>query len=116
MSRLARDKAIDVLIRAMPAVRAEVPTACLLLVGRGDYRPALEQLVEALGLEEAVRFLGFVPEDDMPALYRACACFAIASTYEVQSLPTLQALATGLPVVAADAVALPEMSRMGERH
>ncbi|HHX44453.1 MAG TPA: glycosyltransferase family 4 protein [Chloroflexi bacterium] len=113
VSRLARDKAIDVLIRAMPAVRAEVPTACLLLVGRGDYRPALEQLVEALGLEEAVRFLGFVPEDDMPALYRACACFAIASTYEVQSLPTLQALATGLPVVAADAVALPEIVKDG---
>jgi glycosyltransferase involved in cell wall biosynthesis len=40
-------------------------------------------------------------------------CFAIASTYEVQSLPTLQALATGLPVVAADAVALPEIVKDG---
>lgn len=113
VSRLARDKAIDILIRAMAEVRAQAPSASLLLVGRGDYRPALEQLTRELGLEEAVRFMGFVPEDDMPALYRACHCFAIASTYEVQSLPTLQALATGLPVVAADAVALPEIVKDG---
>ena len=113
VSRLARDKAIDVLIRAMPEVRSWVPTACLLLVGRGDHRPALEELTEELGLEGVVRFMGFVPEADMPALYRACDCFAIASTYEVQSLPTLQALATGLPVVAANAVALPEIVKDG---
>jgi 1,2-diacylglycerol 3-alpha-glucosyltransferase len=113
VSRLARDKAIDVLIRAMPRVRSQVPAASLLLVGRGDHRPALEELTAELGLEGVVRFLGFVPEEDMPALYRACHCFAIASTYEVQSLPTLQALATGLPVVAADAVALPEIVKDG---
>jgi len=113
VGRLARDKAIDVLIRAMPYVRSQVPSASLFLAGRGDHRPALEELTAELGLEDAVRFLGFVPEDDMPALYRACHCFAIASRYEVQSLPTLQALATGLPVVAADAVALPEIVKDG---
>jgi glycosyltransferase involved in cell wall biosynthesis len=42
-------------------------------------------------------------------LYRAANLFAIASTCEVQSLPTLQAVATGLPVVAAEAMALPEL-------
>jgi len=110
--RLAQDKEIDVLIKAMPSVldRCE---AHLLLVGRGDYRPELEEWVDDLDLGRWVHFLGFVPEEDMPALYRAVDLFAIAATTEVQSLPTLQAVATGLPVVAADAMALPELVHDG---
>lgn len=112
VSRLAKDKEIDVLIEAMPQICASRP-AHLLLVGRGDERPRLEQRALELGVQEHVHFLGFVPEEDMPALYRACDLFAIASVYEVQSLPTLQAVATGLPVVAANAVALPELVHNG---
>ncbi len=112
VSRLARDKEIDVLIRAMKEVHAEVG-AHLLLAGRGDDRPRLEDLVSELGLEHCVHFLGFVPEEDLPALYRAVDLFAIASLVEVQSIPTLQAVATGLPVVAADSLALPELVRDG---
>jgi glycosyltransferase involved in cell wall biosynthesis len=107
-SRLARDKEIDVLIRAMAVICAE-REAHLLLVGRGDDRPRLEALAASLGLTRWVHFLGFVPEEDMPAIYRAADLFAIASTCEVLSIPTLQALATGLPVVAVDALALPEL-------
>lgn len=107
-SRLARDKEIDVLIRAMALICAE-REAYLLLAGRGDDRPRLEELTASLGLTRWVHFLGFVPEEDMPALYRAADLFAIASTCEVLSIPTLQALATGLPVVAVDALALPEL-------
>jgi 1,2-diacylglycerol 3-alpha-glucosyltransferase len=112
VSRLARDKEIDVLIRAMgqgPATEG----VHLLLVGRGDDRPRLEALRQELGLEGHARFLGFVPEEDLPALYQAADLFAIASKCEVQSLPSLQAAATGLPVVAADAVALPELVEHG---
>lgn len=112
VSRLAKDKEIDILIRAMPRVRT-ARNAHLLLVGRGDDRARLEDLVVESGLQHCVHFLGFVPEEDMPALYRASDLFAIASVCEVQSLPTLQALATGLPVVAADAVALPELVHDG---
>ncbi len=113
VSRLARDKEIDILIQAMPIIRRQWP-AHLLLVGRGDDRSRLEDLVAELGLQEAVHFLGFVAEEDMPPLYRSVDLFAIASTCEVQSLPTLQAVATGLPVVAANALALPELVRDGE--
>jgi glycosyltransferase involved in cell wall biosynthesis len=112
VSRLAKDKEIDLLVRAMPYVRA-TQDAHLLLVGRGDERHRLEDLVGQSGLGHCVHFLGFVPEEDMPALYRASDLFAIASECEVQSLPTLQAVATGLPVVAADAVALPELVHDG---
>ena len=54
-------------------------------------------------------FLGYVPESDLPGLYRAADIFAIASDVEVQSIPTLQAAASGLPIVAASAAALPEL-------
>jgi len=112
VGRLAQDKEIDILIRTMSRVCAE-REAHLLVVGRGDERVRLERLTEELSLQRYVHFLGFVPEEDMPALYRAVDLFAIASLCEVQSLPTLQAVATGLPVVSADAVALPELVHEG---
>ena len=112
VSRLAKDKEIHVLIEAMQHLGSDLG-AELLLVGRGDDEPRLRELTAELGLEHRVRFLGFVPEADLPALYRASDLFAIASICEVQSLPTLQAAATGLPVVAADAVALPELVHDG---
>lgn len=112
VGRLARDKEIDVLIRAMACGCARFG-AHLLLVGRGDDRERLEDIVAELDLGSCVHFLGFVPEEDLPALYRAVDLFAIASTCEVQSLPTLQALATKLPVVAVNAMALPELVHDG---
>lgn len=108
VSRLAKDKEIDILIRAMPLLWAR-HRAHLLLAGRGDDQHRLEAVTRELGLEHCVHFLGFVPEADLPSIYRLSDLFAIASICEVQSLPTLQGAATGLPLVATDAVALPEL-------
>jgi len=108
VGRLAKDKKIDVLIRAMPAIWS-THRGHLILVGRGDARQQLAALAESLGVQDCVHFLGFVPEEDLPGLYRVCNLFAIASDVEVQSIPTLQAAATGLPIVAANAAALPEL-------
>jgi glycosyltransferase involved in cell wall biosynthesis len=113
VGRLAKDKKLDVLIRAMAQIK-DLHPAHLLLVGRGDDRERLEELVEDLDLQERVHFLGFVPEADLPALYRQSDIFTIASDVEVQSIPTLQAAATGLPIVAADAAALPELVEDGK--
>jgi 1,2-diacylglycerol 3-alpha-glucosyltransferase len=108
VGRLAKDKKIDVLIRAMPPIWSTY-RGHLILVGRGDARQQLAELAESLGVQDCVHFLGFVPEEDLPGLYRQCDIFAIASDVEVQSIPTLQAAATGLPIVAANAAALPEL-------
>jgi 1,2-diacylglycerol 3-alpha-glucosyltransferase len=105
VGRLARDKKIGVLIRSMAAVE----DAHLLIVGRGDDRERLGELAREVGVAERVHLLGFVPEQDLPGIYRAADLFAIASDVEVQSIPTLQAAASGLPIVAADAAALPEI-------
>jgi glycosyltransferase involved in cell wall biosynthesis len=62
-------------------------------------------------MSHCVHFLGFVPEEDLPNLYRCSDIFAIASICEVQSIPTLQAAATGLPIVAVNEGALPELAQ-----
>ena len=59
--------------------------------------------------EERVRFLGFVPEEEKPALYRQARAFAFTSRYEGFGLPPLEALASGTPVVGSDAASLPEV-------
>ncbi|MEJ2262784.1 MAG: glycosyltransferase [Anaerolineales bacterium] len=112
VGRLMKDKKIDVLIKAMPRICA-ASQAHLLLVGRGDEQQQLQQLAEHLQIKDRVHLLGFVPEEDLPGIYCASDIFAIASVSEVQSIPTLQAAACGLPVVAADAAALPELVQDG---
>jgi glycosyltransferase involved in cell wall biosynthesis len=107
VGRLAKDKRIDVLINSLLHVRRT--DVHLVLVGTGDDQKRLEGLSHDLGVEDRVHFLGLVPEDDLPSVFRASDVFAIASECEVQSIPTLQAIATGLPVVAVDAAALPEL-------
>jgi glycosyltransferase involved in cell wall biosynthesis len=108
VGRLAKDKKIDLLIEAITRVNLS-QNAHLLLVGRGDDRERLEALTASLGMQERIHFLGFVPDEDLPSIYRHSNIFAIASTVEVQSIPTLEAAATGLPIVAVDAAALPEL-------
>jgi glycosyltransferase involved in cell wall biosynthesis len=112
VGRLMKDKKIDQLIQSMQLVCAEID-AHLLVIGRGDEQSNLEKLAQKLGLEAHIHLLGYVPESDLPAIYRASDLFAIASVCEVQSIPALQAAATGLPLVAVDAAALPELVHPG---
>ena len=70
-----------------------------------DPRP----LVSALGLEEKVRFTGWVDEAHKAALYRGAACAVFASRYEGFGLPVLEALACGTPLVTSDRSSLPEL-------
>jgi len=113
VGRLMKDKKLDLLIRAMRDV-CDKQEAHLLVVGRGSERPRLNALIQQLNLQPYIHLLGYVPEQDLPALYRACDLFAIPSLVEVQSLPALQAAVTGLPIVAANSAALPELVRHGE--
>jgi glycosyltransferase involved in cell wall biosynthesis len=113
VGRLMKDKKLDLLIRAMRQV-CDHQEAHLLVVGRGSERPRLNKLIHELSLEAYIHLLGYVPEADLPALYRASNLFAIPSLVEVQSLPALQAAVSGLPIVAANSAALPELVRHGE--
>ena len=83
------------------------------MAGTGPDEARLRAQAQRLGLAGKVRFLGFVPGSDLPGLYRLADVFAIASEAELQSLTTMEAMATGLPVVAVDAYALGELVRHG---
>jgi 1,2-diacylglycerol 3-alpha-glucosyltransferase len=111
IGRLSDEKRVSVLLDAMAQVRAP---AHLAIGGDGPEADELRRRARDLELTERVTFLGRVADDDLVPLYRLGDLFAMPSTAELQSLSTLEALAVGLPVVAANAGALPELVRDGE--
>ncbi|AWS41267.1 glycosyltransferase [Streptosporangium sp. 'caverna'] len=113
VGRLDEEKRLDELIRALPYVLNNTD-AQIALVGTGGQREALAKLARRIGVGDRVIFLGFVPDEMLPQAYAAADVFAMPGVAELQSIATLEAMATGLPVVAADAMALPHLVRPGE--
>ncbi|MBV8045774.1 MAG: glycosyltransferase [Paludibacterium sp.] len=106
--RLAREKNIDVLIRALPRIAASQPDVELVLAGHGQEEAALRLLAASLGVSGRVRFLGTLDKAALAQVFQAAELFALASTSETQSMVTLQAMSSGLPAVVARSLALPE--------
>lgn len=103
------------LLMAMPAVRRAVPGACLRVVGDGPELPALKRLAGRLGLGNAVRFLGALPDAArVRAEYGRAQVFCLPSLQEGFGIVYLEAMAAGLPVVAGDAGAAAEVVPAGE--
>lgn len=71
--------------------------------------PDYEAYIARTGLEPYVRWIGYVAEEDKPAVYRGALCFAFPSRYEGFGLPPLEAMACGVPVVTTNASSLPEV-------
>ncbi|MEU7985523.1 glycosyltransferase [Streptosporangium canum] len=113
VGRLDEEKRLDELVRALPYI-LNGTDAQLALVGTGGQRAALERLAARIGVGDRVFFLGFVPDEALAQAYAAADVFAMPGVAELQSIATLEAMATGLPVVAADAMALPHLVRPGE--
>jgi glycosyltransferase involved in cell wall biosynthesis len=112
--RLSFEKRIDGVIKAMPRVLEAIPEARLLIVGRGPARQSLETLVDGLGLGKAVVFTGYVSDEDFPGAFAAADVLALNSPVETESIIALEAFATGVPVVGADAGAIPDAVVPGE--
>jgi len=105
--RLARRMGLDMLI---DAVARQPPFVHLLLAGNGPLRAELETQAAAAGLAARVHFLGFVPEAELPALYRAADLFVVPSRAEENfGLIVLEAAACATPVAATPVGALPEV-------
>jgi glycosyltransferase involved in cell wall biosynthesis len=97
-----RYKGCDRVLHALPRVLAEVPGARYDIVGDGPLRPELEQLAERLGVRRAVRFLGYVDDDQLEAIYRQARLMVMPSTGEGFGIVFLEAWKHGLPVVAGN--------------
>ena len=107
-------KNLITLLRAFGRLRdtsAIDPAVGLVLAGaRGWLDGPVFRTVQALGLETAVRLPGFVDDSDLPAVYRGAELVVFPSLYEGFGLPLLEAMACGVPVVAANTSALPEVA------
>lgn len=75
----------------------------------GGRAMTLAQMARALEVDDVVRFIGRVAEEDKPALYAGARCFLFTSLYEGFGLPILEALACGVPVVGSNAASIPEV-------
>jgi phosphatidyl-myo-inositol dimannoside synthase len=121
VSRMVARKGQDVLVRALPLVRAQVPGAALLLAGDGPHRRPVEKLVRMLSLERDVVLAGRVPWARTPAYFDAGDVFCMPSRTRLGGLEPealgicyLEAAATGLPVVAGDSGGAPDAVLDGE--
>lgn len=98
------------LIEAFSMVAGEVPDAQLAIVGRSAWRGSeVEATVNRLGLNNRVRFAGYVPDADLPALYTGAAAFCYPSLYEGFGLPPLEAMSCGTPTITSNVSSLPEV-------
>jgi glycosyltransferase involved in cell wall biosynthesis len=105
-------KNVPLLVDAFEILRHTRPDASdlqLALAGGAGWRgERIAAAVRSRGLDPAVRLLGYVPDDELPALYRGATLAVVPSQYEGFGLPALEAMACGAPVLASDAGALPE--------
>ncbi|MBM6402967.1 glycosyltransferase [Phycicoccus sp. CSK15P-2] len=112
VGRLDPEKNVHEFIEALALVRAHRDVH-LLVVGDGAERPRLEALAAERGVADSVTFTGVLDDAELPEAYAAADFFGIAGTAELQSLVTLEAMATGLPVLGVDAGALPHLVQHG---
>jgi 1,2-diacylglycerol 3-alpha-glucosyltransferase len=101
VGRVAHEKNIDFLVHIFKRVLTSIPNALLLLVGEGPAQAHLRLLVQQLGLNDQVRFIGYLDRDtELLDCYQAGDVFVFASRTETQGLVLLEAMAQGTPVVS----------------
>ncbi|MFA6394036.1 MAG: glycosyltransferase [Patescibacteria group bacterium] len=114
MGRLSYEKSIDRVIRAFKIVSDNIKDARLAIIGGGPEEENLIKLSRELGISEKIKFTGFLfGENLLKALWES-EVFATASESENQPVSVLEAMASGLPVIAVKAAGIPEIVKDGE--
>ena len=103
VARLVPIKNLGLLIDAVAVLRRTNANVHLVVVGDGPEAPALKARAARLGLDSAVTFAGAVPFENTPSFYRSADVFALSSSFDNSPNAVLEAMASGLPVVATDA-------------
>jgi phosphatidyl-myo-inositol dimannoside synthase len=119
VARLARHKGHDVGIRTLARLKEAYPDLGYAIVGSGEELGRLQRLALSLGVANRVRFLGNVPDDDLPALYNCAEIYLGLSRMTDQAvegfgISLVEASACGLPVVAGRAGGIPDAIHEGK--
>jgi len=113
LGRLKRYKGVEFALRALAIARAARADVTLDICGQGDDRPRLERLATELGLNDAVRFLGYVPEEEKQRLLRQAWAVVFPSPKEGWGIANIEAAACGTPALASDSPGLRESVQNG---
>lgn len=108
VGRLDQEKRVDELIKAFAKLPVDIE-ARLEIVGDGSHREDWKKLAESVGITDRTVFHGFISEEELLAAYGRCDVFVMPGVAELQSLVTLESMAAGKPVIAANAMALPHL-------
>lgn len=100
LGRIAKEKSIDVIIKALPSLLKKLPETKMLVVGDGPERENLESLARELQISENVLFIGSRPWNEIGKYYQLGTVFVSASLSETQGLTFAEAMAGGIPVIA----------------
>ena len=104
--QIIRGKGVDLLLKALAKVKAPFEAVIL---GDGNHKATCEKLARKLGLENRVRFAGFIPQEELKAYYRDASLVAVSSVWpEPIATIGLEVMRYGLPVVAFDAGGIPD--------
>lgn len=109
IGRLDAEKHLSVLMDAFIKVHKAVPGAHLLFVGDGSDVPILQKMVAEAGLLKSVTFTGRVSDEELVELHKVGTVYCMPSPAELQSIATLEAMASGQPIIAVNAGALKEL-------
>lgn len=109
IGRLDAEKHLPVLMKAFIGLKADIPDAQLVVVGYGTDEDNLKAIVRRAGVAKDVIFTGRVDDDDLVSLHKVGSVYCMPSPAELQSIATLEAMASGKPIVAIDAGALGEL-------
>jgi len=111
---LDHHKGLRTLVKALPEVLRKCPSAHLLMVGKGPLRNELQQLVHEMRLNTKVSFLGYISDEDLPRIYASSDLFVFPPISRIEGfgIVQLEALASGLPVIATDIPGVRELSEI----
>ena len=107
LSRLAPEKNVDLIIAAIAALRTEFPQIGLVVAGDGPLLEKLRAHAATLGVQDSIRFVGFVRE--VNPLFQESDAFVLASQTEGMPIALLEAMAHGIPIVASRVGGIPSM-------
>ena len=102
VGRIDKRKGVDFLIRSMLSVIQQNPEVKLFVGGKGQLLPELKKYIIENGLHENIKFIGFIPEDELNEWYNKVKCVVVPSVFEGFGITVIEAMAAGTPVIGTN--------------